>query len=238
MRGCWNLHFFLSQYLGAVILVTRLNKCLRQAEMAEIRTCWVQHSQQRRYAADAYIQCRVCLVLRGADKIGNCWLTTYLRANAACQKHQGAATFVDTDTSLNSFAGLQTLLSASRRAALSSSVSSSIMFNKSTAIIKVDIDPIYRNFGRRYCEVAIGFGTLSPGNQMQFSNAFDQRHSETCLALCSKAPRGKLIFGPNLLNGAVDESMLENYVILPMDDCPFANLCFALYLDWISERLS
>ena len=38
------------------------------------------------------------------------------------------------------------------------------------------------------------------------------------------------MFGPNLLNGAVDETMLENYVILPMDDCCFANLCFALYL--------
>jgi hypothetical protein len=30
---------------------------------------------------------------------------------------------------------------------------------------------------------------------------------------------GKLMFGPNVLNGQVDETMLENYVIMPMDDC-------------------
>eukprot|EP00435_Cladocopium_sp_Y103_P038978 s680_g10.t1 len=32
---------------------------------------------------------------------------------------------------------------------------------------------------------------------------------------------GKLMFGPNLLNGAVDETMLDNYVVLPMDDCGY-----------------
>ncbi|CAL1126239.1 unnamed protein product [Cladocopium goreaui] len=32
---------------------------------------------------------------------------------------------------------------------------------------------------------------------------------------------GKLMFGPNVLNGQVDETMLENYVIMPMDDCGY-----------------
>ena len=36
------------------------------------------------------------------------------------------------------------------------------------------------------------------------------------------------MFGPNLLNGAVDETMLDNYVILPMDDCRFGEEAFAL----------
>jgi len=30
---------------------------------------------------------------------------------------------------------------------------------------------------------------------------------------------GMLKFGPNILNGTVDESMLSNYIVLPMDDC-------------------
>ena len=36
-----------------------------------------------------------------------------------------------------------------------------------------------------------------------------------------------MVFGPNMVNGVVDENVLDNYIVMPVDDCsldPFISL--------------
>ena len=35
-------------------------------------------------------------------------------------------------------------------------------------------------------------------------------------------PKGMLTFGPNMKNGTVDESMVDVYLVFPVDDCAIA----------------
>ena len=183
MRGCWNLHVFLSQCLGAVILVARLILMTGRCESpnpSEIRAQLGQAlsaaevRRWRLYSVPSLSCPQWCWVL-----IENRWLTRYLRAQMQHAKSTKVQLPLLTLTPAWTVLQARHCFMPHTRADLSSLVSSSIMFNRVaryTAIIKADVDPrpkLWKEvlWGRRW-----------------FWHAFDQRHWETCLALVLQSP--------------------------------------------------